>query len=96
MKTILVPISSLENGLNTLQYAIDFADHISAKIYVLKVYGANVVAGSIKTVGSILENDSKRELKALINSVDKKNVEIIASTKKGTLTDNINLFFKYY
>jgi nucleotide-binding universal stress UspA family protein len=75
MKTILVPVSSLENGFKTLQYAIDFAAHVSAKVYVLKVYGPNVIAGSIKTVGSLLEKDSKKELKKLIQDVDKKNIE---------------------
>ena len=93
MKTILVPISSFENGLKTLQYAIDFAEHISAKIYVLKVYEANVVTGSIKTVGALLEETSKNELKELIKNVDKKNVEIVATTMKGSLVDSIHLFF---
>ena len=94
MKTILVPISSFENGLKTLQYAIDFAEHISAKIYVLKAYGSNVVAGSIKTVGPLLEENSKIELKNLIKNINKKNVEIVATTMKGGLVDCIHLFFE--
>ncbi len=94
MKTILVPIDSFENGLNTLQYAVDFAEQISAKVYVLEVYGANVIPGSIKTVGSLLKEDSKNELKNLIQHVDKRNVEIVATTMKGTLVDNIHLILE--
>ncbi len=94
MKTILVPVGSLEKGINTLQYAIDFAKHISAKVYVIKVYGVNKVAGSIKTVGNILAENCKKELKQLLEAVDQKNVDITASTMHGGLVDNIQLFIK--
>lgn len=94
MKTILVPISSSEDGLKTLQYAVNFAEHISAKIYVLKVYGANVIAGSIKTVGPLLEENTKKELKNLIKNINRKNVEIIATTMKGDLVDCIHLILE--
>ena len=94
MKTILVPISSFENGVTTLNYAINFAKEIDAKIYVLKVYGANRIAGSIKTVGPLLENDCKKELKELIHSVDTQNIEIVATTMKGLLADSIQLLRK--
>jgi len=94
MKTILVPISSFENGLTPLKYAINFAENIDAKIYVLKVYGSNKIVSSIKTVGSILENDCRKELKELIHSVDTKNIKIIATTMKGMLCDSIELLQK--
>ena len=35
MKHILVPIGSTENAKNILQYAIDFATEINAKVFVL-------------------------------------------------------------
>ena len=94
MKTILVPISSSEIGINTLQYAIDFAEHISAKVHVIKVYGASVIAGSIKTVGPLLEENSKIELKNLIQRINRKNVELVDSTLKGSLVDCIHLFLE--
>ena len=72
MKTILVPLSSTEKEKNTLQYAIDFAERISAKVYVIKVYSPNKVSGSIKTVGSLLADNSNKELKELVLSVDRK------------------------
>jgi len=37
MKHILVPIGSTENAQNTLQYAIDFATEINAKVFVLEL-----------------------------------------------------------
>jgi len=33
MKNILVPVGSNDHALNTLQYAIDFAEAVEAKIY---------------------------------------------------------------
>ena len=38
MKHILVPIGSTENVKNTLQYAIDFATEINAKVFVFRAY----------------------------------------------------------
>ena len=92
MKAILVPLSSSEKEKNTLQYAIDFAERVSAKVYVIKVYSPNKVSGSIKTVGSLLEENANKELKELVLSVDRKNVEVIASSLPGALIDNIQLF----
>jgi nucleotide-binding universal stress UspA family protein len=89
MKSILVPISSFENGLAPLTYAIDFAAQTNSKIYILKTYGPNLISGSIKTVGSLLEEEAKKEIKALVKAVDTKNVEIIATVVKGSLYENI-------
>ena len=77
---------------NTLQYAIDFAEHVSATVYVIKVYSPNKVSGSIKTVRSLLEENSKKELKELVLSADRKNVEVVTSSLPGALIDNIQLF----
>ena len=38
MKHILVPIGSTENSINTLQYAINFAEAINAKVFVMRAY----------------------------------------------------------
>ena len=94
MKSILVPISSFENGIAPLTYAIEFAKQTSARIYIIKTYGPNIVTGSIKTVGSLLEKDAKKEIKSVVKSVDNKGVEIIASVVKGRLYENILAFRK--
>ena len=38
MKSILVPVSSTENGINNLKYAIHFASMSGAKVYLINLY----------------------------------------------------------
>ena len=47
MQNILVPIGFTENALNTLQYAIDFASEIKAKVFVFRAYSSQTKAGTI-------------------------------------------------
>ena len=89
MKNILVPIGSSKNAISTLQYAIDFVEGTNAKIYVIKVYGLAKAANSIKNIDAVLEKDSDKELKDVLNNVDRKGVEIISKSIKGTITDSI-------
>jgi len=83
MKNILVPIGSNGNALNTLQYAIDFASAVEAKVYLVHVYSSPKISGNILKVEQIMQRDSKEILKNHLNDVDTKNVEIITSTLKG-------------
>lgn len=83
MKNILVPIGSNVNALNTLQYAIDFAEAVGAKIYLVHVYSSPKISGNVLKVDQIMERDSKEILRDHLNKVNKKNVEIITSTLKG-------------
>ncbi len=83
MKNILVPVGSNDHAKNTLQYAIDFAEVVEAKIYLVHVYSSPKISGGILKVDQILERDSKAVLKDHLKSVDSKNVEIITSTLKG-------------
>ena len=53
MKHILVPIGSTENAQNTLQYAIDFATEINAKVFVFRAYSSYTKAGTIINVDAI-------------------------------------------
>jgi nucleotide-binding universal stress UspA family protein len=89
MKNILVPIGSNTNAINTLQYAIDFVEGTTAKIYIINVYGVAKAASSMKNIDAILEKDSTKELKKVLHSVDKKGVEIISKAIKGSITDSI-------
>ena len=83
MKKILVPIGSNDHALNTLQYAIDFAEVFDAKIYLVHVYSSPKISGSVLKVDQIMERDSKAILKDHLSKVDKKNVKIMTSTLKG-------------
>ena len=83
MKNILVPVGSNINALNTLQYAIDFAQAVGGKIYLVHVYSSPKISGGLLNVDQIMERDSKETLKEHLNNVDRKDVKIITSTLKG-------------
>jgi len=95
MKNILVPVGSNDHALNTLQYAIDFAQAVGAKIYLVHVYFSPKISGNILKVDQILERDSKAILKDHLKKVDTKDVEIITSTLKGySVIDTLKQFNK--
>ena len=73
MKNILVPIGSNEHAVNTLQYAIDFAEVVGAKIYLVHVYSSPKISGGILNVDQIIERESKTILKDHVKKVDRKN-----------------------
>jgi nucleotide-binding universal stress UspA family protein len=90
MKTILVPLGDSEKAINTLQYAIDFAAFIQAKIYVIQVFETTKVAGALKNMDELLEKDRKEELEHVLEQVDTKGIEIIAKPIKGHVIDSVN------
>jgi len=95
MKNILVPVGSNDHALNTLQYAIDFAEAVHAKIYLVHVYSSPRIGGNVLKVDNIMERDSKKVLKDHLKKVDLKNVEIITSTLKGyTVIDTLKQLIK--
>ena len=90
MKNILVPIGSSENSINTLQYAIDFADEVGANIYVLRAFKAQTKAGTMIDVSAILERESNLYMRSMINNVDRKGKEIKLISAKGNVVDSIS------
>ena len=89
MKHILVPIGSTESAQNTLQYAIDFASEIDAKVFVFRAYSAQSKAGTMINVNSIIERETNLYLRAMVNSVDTKNVNVKLIAAKGSLVDSV-------
>lgn len=89
MKHILVPIGSSENASNTLQYAIDFAKVINAKVFVLRAYNLISKAGTIINVSEILERESNLYMRSVINAVDRKGLDIKLISVKGNVVDSI-------
>ena len=83
MKNILVPIGSHSNALNTLQYAINFAESVQARIYFIHIFSSSKIAGNFINIDSILVRDSKKMLKEYMGSIDSKGVEIIPKSLKG-------------
>ncbi len=97
MKNILVPISSNENSVNTLQYAINFAEYTNAKIYLVNIYYSTKISGSVINIDTILERDSKKVMDDLLAKVDVKNVPIFRKSLKGhNIVDNIGAFCEIY
>lgn len=89
MKHILVPIGSTENAKNTLQYAIDFADEINAKVFVFRAYGVTSKAGTMININKIIERETNLYLKTMVNSVDVKKVNIKLVSAKGSLLETV-------
>ncbi len=89
MQNILVPIGFTENAQNTLQYAIDFASETNAKVFVFRAYSAPTKMGTMINVNNIIERETNLYLRTMVNSVDKKNVDIKLISAKGSLVDSI-------
>ncbi len=88
MKNILVPIGSHSNAINTLQYAIDFAEFLDAKIYLVHIFSSSKISGSFVNIDPLLEKESRTILKDHLSNVDKKNVEVDAKILKGHSISN--------
>ena len=95
MKNLLVPIGSSGNGPNTLQYAIDLAQKLNAKVYVAQVYESTRVAGSLKNLDAVLEEDSTNELLNILSQVDQKDVALASVSIKGNVIDSIEALAQY-
>jgi len=76
MDNILVPVSPNENAQNTLQYAIDFASYLDAKIFLVNIFSSTKISGSFVKIDDIFERESKNFLDELIQSVDLKGVNL--------------------
>ncbi len=94
MKHILVPIGSSENSKNTLQYAINFAKEINAKIFVFRAYKVVSRAGSIINMNEIIERETKLYIRTIISSVNTKNVDLKIISAKGSPSDSIKAIDK--
>ena len=95
MKNFLVPIGSSGNAVNTLQYAIDFAKVVGAKIYVTQVYESTKVAGTLKNIDAFLEEENKKHLQEVLDAVDTKNVVVALASVKGDVVESIEDMAKH-
>lgn len=89
MKHILVPIGAAENSRNTLQYAIDFASEIGAKIFVMRAYKILSKAGAFVSADATMQRETNLYLRTMVQSCDAKNVDIKLITAKGDVLDSI-------
>ena len=89
MKHILVPIGSTDNSINTLQYAIDFAEATDAKIFVMRAYKILSKAGSFVNADDTMQRETNLYLRTMINAIDRKNVAIKMISAKGNVLESI-------
>ena len=89
MKTILVPLGNSDKAINTLQYAIDFASEINARIYIVHVFGSAKVTGLLRNIDDVIESRTKEEITEVLSKVYVKNIDIKAITAKGKILDVI-------
>lgn len=89
MKHILVPIGSSENSKSTLQYAIDFAETVNAKVFAFRAYNAMTKAGTIININEIIRRETNLYMRSMLNSVDRKNIEVKMISAKGDATESI-------
>lgn len=89
MNNILVPIGTSPDSYLTLQYAIDFASHFGAKVYVMDVFSVISTAGSLASVEKKVAESSKEHLKEVIGKVDTKNIDIKIATYNGDIIDGL-------
>jgi nucleotide-binding universal stress UspA family protein len=90
MKNILVPIGNSENAKNTLQYAIDFAEVIDAKVFVFRAFKVLSKAGTILNVDEIVGRETTSNVKEVVASVNLKSVDVSIISAKGNVVDSIN------
>lgn len=94
MQHILVPIGSTENAADTLQYAIDFAASVQAKVFVFRAYNVQTKAGTIINIDEIVARETHLYLRAMVNAVDTKNVEIQLISAKGNVVNSVEAIDK--
>ena len=89
MQHILVPIGFTEDAENTLQYAIDFASDINAKVFVFRAYSAQSKAGTMINIDNIIERETNLYLRTMVKGVDTKNVDVKLISAKGSTLDSV-------
>lgn len=89
MQHILVPIGSTESAKNTLQYAIDFASVVQAKVFVFRAYSSLSKAGTMINVDTIIERETNLYLRTMVNAVDTKDVDVKLIAAKGSTVDSV-------
>ncbi|WP_026451014.1 universal stress protein [Aequorivita capsosiphonis] len=90
MKNILVPVGSSENSASNLQYAIDLAKEINAKVYVVSIFKELSKVGGLSKVNTILKEDSENRLNEVLALVDTKGVSVISHPVKGEVLEGIS------
>ena len=83
MKNILVPVGSVENGVNNLKYAVNFAAISGAEVYLINLYKEFSKVGGLTKVNELVLEDSQAILDEVMSQVDTNAVKVHARPVKG-------------
>ena len=89
MKHILVPIGTLPNAHETLQYAVDFAAKYNSDVFVMEAISTKPMSGNLGKVTQKVTENREEYLKEVIQKVDAKGVSVKIATSQGDLVDGI-------
>lgn len=81
MKRILVPVDFSDTSKNALIYATKLFKNLPMEITVLHVYGTKSTALLMKSIDGILIDDAKRDIKTLLDEVQKESPQIVFKTQ---------------
>src|SRR5690606_39912376 len=89
MSNKLVPIGTSSDSFQTLQYAIDYASHVGAEIFVMDVFSVSSKAGTLGNLEEKVAKSSLEHLRAVIAKVDTKGMDIRISSYNGDIIDGL-------
>lgn len=89
MKNFLVPVGNSKNSHETLQYAVNFAAHFDAVIYVMEVLNVSSRAGELANVTEKFVASSRERVREMIGRIDAGSVTIKVATHSGDLIDGL-------
>lgn len=76
MKNILVPLGVSENAESTLSYAIELASITKSTLYVMDSYNPSFHNAHLLNVKQVMGDRNTKRIKALVQSIDHKDVDI--------------------
>lgn len=90
MDNILVPVGGSSNSISNLQYAIDLAEYIGGRVYVVSVFQDFSRVGALSRLKTFLKEEAEERLEEILSKVDKKGVPVLAQPVQGRVLEGIN------
>lgn len=89
MKNFLVPVGNSKDSYETLQYAVKFAAHFGATVYVMEVLNVSTRAGDLANTSEKFLASSRERIREIIARIDTGSVTLKAATYSGDLIDGL-------
>ena len=90
MNNILVPVGASSNSISNLQYAIDLAENIDGRVYVVSVFQDFTRVGALSRLGTFFKEEAQENLEKILSKVNKKEVPVLPYPIQGNVLDSIN------